>query len=104
MAALPTLDLVRTWVDVTESACSDEQLQAVMDGEAANQAKACRIADPDDRDADLIQAYYRRIARVLAARGVPLGTTSGEQGPIAVSRLDAEIERLEGYDRKFNVG
>lgn len=104
MPALPDVDTVRAWLGVADSAVTDLQLQAVMDAEASNQLKACRIVDPADRADDLCQAFLRRVARVLAARGVPLGVTSGEQGPMRLASFDAEIERLEGYDRGFWFG
>ena len=107
MGTLPTVDQVRDWCQVLESACSNEQLEQVMAGEAANQAKACLLSseDPDDRDDDLLQAFYRRCARQLAARGVPLGVTpNGEQGPMRLASFDAEIDRLEGHDRRFHFG
>jgi len=104
MPALPDVAEVRAWCQVSSASVPEPMLQAVMDGEAANQAKACRLADPADRPADLCQAFLRRVARVLAARGVPLGVTSGEQGPMRLASFDAEIERLEGYDRGFCFG
>lgn len=106
MPALPNVDQVREWCQVSTTAVSNVMLQSVMDGEAANQFKACRVADPADRPADLVQAFYRRCARELAARGVPLGTTPGNQefGPVRLASFDAEIERLEGYDRGFRFG
>ena len=104
MTALPDKAAMRAWCQVSTSAVTDAQLQQVMDAEAVNQAKACRLADPDDRDADLIQALFRRVARVLAARGIPTGLTDGEQGPQRLTAWDGEIQRLEGMDRKFNFG
>lgn len=104
MPLLPDVDAVRAWCDVSVASISDEQLLQVMQAEAVNQSKACRIFDPLDVDADLVQAFLRRIARVLAARGVPLGVVSNEQGPQRLASFDAEIERLEGYSRKFSFG
>jgi hypothetical protein len=107
MAMLPTVEQVRAWCQVSPTACTDEQLGQVMAGEAANQAKAC-LLDPtmpdDERDDDLVQAFYRRCARELAARGLPLGITEGEQGPMRLSSFDAEVDRLEGHDRRFTFG
>lgn len=104
MPALPTMDEVRAWCQVAVTACSNEQLQAVMDAEDVNQTKACRVPDPANRDADLVQAFLRRVARTLAARGVPLGLTQGEYGPARLGSFDGEIERLEGFDRGFHFG
>lgn len=104
MTALPDVDAVRAWCQCSDTAVTDEQLQQVIDAEAVNQTKACRMFDPADRDPDLIQALFRRVARVLAARGVPLGLTDGEQGPARLTAFDGEIQRLEGFDRKFTFG
>ena len=104
MTALPSPAAVRAWCQVSTSAVTDAQLQMVMDAEAVNQEKACRIPDPADRDPDLIEAFFRRVARVLAARGIPTGLTDGEQGPQRLTSWDGEIQRLEGMDRKFNFG
>ena len=101
MSALPDIPEVREWCGVSVAACSDALLADVMAAEAENQRKACRIADPLDRPADLCQAFLRRVARSLAARGVPLGLTSGEQGQLRLTTFDGEIERLEGWDRGF---
>lgn len=104
MPRLPDVDKVREWTGVSVTSCSDDLLKQVMAGEAANQEKACLIDDPDDRDPDLIQAFYRRCARELAARGVPLGVVQGEAGPARLGSFDAEIDRLEGNDRGFWFG
>lgn len=104
MTALPDVAAMRAWCQCSDTAVTNEQLQQVIDAEAVNQVKACRITDPADRDADLVQALFRRVARVLAARGIPLGITSGEQGPQRLASWDAEISRLEGFDRRFTFG
>lgn len=104
MPTLPTIEQVREWTQVSLESCSNEMLAQVMAGEATNQAKVCLIEDPDFLDPDLIQAFYRRCARELAARGVPLGVLQGEAGPARLGSFDAEIDRLEGNDREFHFG
>ena len=56
--------------------------------------------------ADLTQAIYRRVAREIAARGIPLGMLGAdtEYGTARLSRWDAEIERLEGPSRRVVFG
>lgn len=103
MGSIPTVPEVRAWLKVSTSAVSDDVLADVLAAESANQAKACRL-DPaaTERDDDLITALYRRCARQIAARGVPLGIVAdAEFGPMRMSTIDAEIERLEGYNRGF---
>lgn len=98
----PTVAQVRAWLKVSTAAVSDEDLAVVLAAELANQGKACRWPDPAGLPADLVAAIYRRCARALAARGLPLGYQVGDEfGAVRLSGLDAEIERLEGYDRGF---
>lgn len=109
MTALPTLERVRAWCGVSPSSLSDEDLLVIYDGEAANQARVCRLPDPLDvteRTADQVAAFYRRCARAVAAKGVPLGTMPGgdEYGPQSLARYDAEIERYEGPTRRVVFG
>jgi hypothetical protein len=106
-AAPPPLDDVRAWIRVPATLIPDAQLQQVIDAEALIQARLCRLPeDPAALTPDLVQAIYRRVAREVAARGVPLGMMGGdsEYGTARLSRFDAEIERLEGPNRKVVVG
>ena len=95
---------VRAWVQVPVSVMTDAQLQQVVDAETLLQARACTV--PATLTPDLIQAIYRRVAREVAARGVPLGVlgADSEYGPARISRWDAEIDRLEGPNRKLVWG
>jgi hypothetical protein len=91
----PNRDQVRRWTGVSASSITDEELQVVVDAEVFGQAQVCRV---DPYTPTLYQAVLRRCARELAARGLPLGLTSGESeyGPARLSTFDAEVERLEG--------
>ena len=103
----PTLAEVRAWLQVPASAVSDPQLQAALDSEVILQAAQCRIpVDVMAPTSHLTQALYRRVGRVIAARGVPLGAVGAdsEYGPSRLSRWDAEIERLEGPARVVVFG
>jgi|SRR5215510_4261609 len=106
MGTVPTVTEVRAWLKVSTSSVSDEVLTDILNAESANQAKACRLdVTATDRDDDLIAALFRRCARQVAARGVPLGIVAdAEYGPLRLSTIDAEIERLEGYNRGFYFG
>lgn len=104
----PDLAEVRAWLGTPDTVISDEQLQMVLDAEAAAQTIACTVpADPLLLPADLHAALLRRCARAVAARGVPLGLAGGEAyefGPTRLPGFDAEIERLEGGRRRFVFG
>jgi len=102
----PSLADVRAWVQVPASILSDPQLQIVLDAELLLQARLCRIGPDDTLDPNLTQAIYRRVAREVAARGVPLGMlgADSEYGPARLSRWDSEIDRLEGPSRVLVFG
>lgn len=94
----PTLEAVRAWVQVPATVVDDPSLTQVLDAEMDLQAKACRVPSEDPPVSALYQALYRRVAREVAARGVPLGMlgADSEYGPARLARWDAEVDRLEG--------
>ena len=95
--AAPSIDDVRKWAGVSLTSITDDQLQQVLDSELSLQAACCRIPPDDTRPAALDQAIYRRCARQVAARSLPLGYLNdvAEFGPVKLSSYDAEVERLE---------
>lgn len=96
MAQLPDVAAVRSWSSVTTASLSDDQVQQIIDTEAALQAACC--VWEDDYPISLAQALLRRAAREIAARQLPLGLsadTGGEYAPVRLPSFDAEIERLE---------
>lgn len=99
----PTPDQVRTWTGVSASSLDEEQLAIILDAEVYGQAQVCRV---DPYNPNLYQAVLRRCARHIAARGLPLGMTSGESeyGPARLATFDAEVERLEGPNRIVVTG
>lgn len=99
MAAPVDIADVRAWANISPGSITDEQLQQVLDAEAALQAARCTVPDGDEPlPAELIQALYRRCAREVSTRSLPLGFLSdtSEFGPVRLPSYDAEIERLEG--------
>ena len=96
-----TVDAVRAWAGISPTSITDAQLQQVIDAESALQAACCRVpVDPwgaNPQPAALVQALYRRCARQVSARSLPLGYLNdvAEFGPVKLSSYDAEIERLE---------
>lgn len=102
MAVGPSLDDVRAWIQIPASVVDDAQLQRVLDGEMAVQAQLCSVpVDPEPLPDELVQALYRRVARVIRLRSLPTGMVgdSDEFGPIQAARHDAEITRLEATHR-----
>lgn len=106
--AVPSTEDVRRWVQAPSTAITDEQLDQVIAAELENQAAMCTVpADPDDYPAMLAQALYRRVARELASRQVPLGVvgdTASEMGAARLATFDAEVERIEGPARMVVFG
>jgi hypothetical protein len=103
----PSIDDVRSWLQVPATVVGDDALQQVINAETLLQARLVRTpADPAALTPDLIQAIYRRVGREIAAKGVPLGMlgADAEFGPARLSRWDSEIERLEGPNRKVVFG
>lgn len=102
----PTVDAVRAWIQVPATILDDPQLAGVIGSEAELQL-ALLTFDPlgPYRD-DVVQALYRRVARQVAARGVPLGIlgSDAEYGGVYLGRWDAEIARLEGPSRALVMG
>lgn len=101
--AVPTLAEVRTRLSLTEARISTEELTDVLAAEVQLQAQVCRIpVDPTDPPADafpapLRGAIFRRIARALAMKGIPLAVLQGdaETGTTYLPSNDPEVRRLE---------
>lgn len=79
-------------------------IASALDAERSAQAAACRI---DDFTPALREALFRRVARNLAARSVPVASFSAFEGGGTVQRVpqrDAEVARLEAPYRRLVVG
>lgn len=102
---LPTVEEVRAWAGVNTASMPDAMLAPVLAAELAIQAQICWLddvtGDDDPYPPELRQAVYRRCARQIAARNLPLGLvdTSGETGATRLPNYDAEIQRLENPRR-----
>jgi hypothetical protein len=94
-AGYPTLTELRDWIQVPATVLSDEQLDVVAAAEqSAQDFLDWGVGDlPDDAAA----AFYKRVARAVAAKGVPLGilAADAEYGTVRLSRFDPEVARLE---------
>lgn len=79
-------------------------ITSVLDAERSAQAAVCRV---DDYTPALREALFRRVARNLAARSVPVASFSSFEGGATSQRVpmrDPEITRLEGPYRRLVVG
>jgi hypothetical protein len=120
MAQAPTVAQVRAWIGLTPADMTDAQLELILWAEEDTQDAYCDWDDsflpPGDIPEPLALALLRRVARSVAARGVPLGTlpaTSsgmgaeygipGGFGAGLLPRWDAEIERLEAPFRVAGI-
>lgn len=101
----PTAADVRAYLGT--SSYSDEQLEAALAAELAAQAHSCRVPAADAVwPADLAEAAYRRVARNLAMRNIPLAAFQGdaEVGSLVPPGRDPEVRRLEAPYRRLPVG
>lgn len=101
----PRLAPLKAYLGGKAALWPDAPLLAALDAETAAQARRCRV--PAEVPADLTEALYRRVARNLAMREVPLGMQAavGEFGAaLAKVGNDAEIHRLEAPHRKRVIG
>ena len=105
---LTTAQDVLDWAEIPPGAVDPLIVQAVLDGEQAAQALACRVPfNPAELPADLRLALLRRCARTLAARDVPLGVITGlgdGSSPSTLANFDAETRRLEKPHRRLFAG
>jgi hypothetical protein len=86
----------------------DDEIDGALFAERSAQARVCRVPnDAHDWPTDLAEALMRRVARNLAARGLPLGfqATVSDVG-VGSIRIgwDVEIRRLESPFRKAPLG
>jgi hypothetical protein len=92
----PSLAAIRAWVQVSAVVLDDVQLEHVAGAEQADQIAKCAVDAVELQD-PLYQAFLRRVARHLAAKGVPLGilAADAEYGTVRLSKFDPEYGRLE---------
>ncbi|GAB3812103.1 hypothetical protein [Kribbella italica] len=92
-----------------DTSYTTEELGKAFAAEKKAQAKVCRVpADDAEWDEDLSEALFRRVARNLAMRGIPLAILQGDADLGTVgARLpgrDPEVRRLEAPWRKLVMG
>lgn len=93
----PPLQELRDWIQVPATVLTDAQLQKVAGAEQDLQARYLLWTEADGVPDSITQAFMRRCARHVAARGIPLGLIGldAEYGTSRLVRWDAEIDRLE---------
>jgi hypothetical protein len=89
-----------------QNAWEEAQVTAALDTELAQAANRLTLPETDeDWPDDLREAMFRRVARNLATRGLPLGIQPGVDGnAIRIGAWNAEAERLEAPFRKVVIG
>lgn len=111
MPVAPTLPAVKAYLGDDHS-WSDDEVSAALAAETVAQARVVSFPAEDPLTplpypADLAEALYRRVARNLAMRAIPLGAqpTITEMG-IGTFRpgQDPEVRRLEAPYRRLVVG
>jgi hypothetical protein len=99
---MPTVADYRAYDEDGGGSWTDDQLQAVLDAEAAAQRAVCRVAAV--YSADLREALLRRVMRNLAMRQLPLSVETGDAGISFIPGRDPEVRRLEAPHRKLVIG
>lgn len=102
-AQLPAL---KTYLKQGAAFWSDDELEGALVAERSAQARRCKVP-ATDVPPDLTEGLFRRVARNLVLRGLPLGLqASTSETVIAVTKIgdDVEIRRLEGPYRKRVIG
>ena len=106
--ARPTIEEVRAYLKVPESALSDPDLIRMYAASIGVQDRRCRTPADDVNFPDALgQALLRRVQRQVAGRNLPLGMVgvdASEFGPSRIPVLDALIAELEAPFRKVVFG
>jgi hypothetical protein len=95
---MPTVDQLITYLGLTED--DEDEVQFALNTEAASQRDICRVGAVYS-DA-LRGALFRRVARNLALKGLPIMVLrgDGESGDTVLPGNDPEVRRLERPHRK----
>lgn len=102
---MPDIAEVRGYLDEESEQWTDEQLQPVMDAEAAAQRGLVRM--PAEYPADLRWAYLRRVQVALAAKAFTtmMRTGDAENGTLApIPGRDPIVRQYERPHRKLVLG
>ena len=98
----PDLTALKAYLGTLAGSATDSQLTIALATELAAQARVCNVGDYEAND--LVEAVFRRVARNLAMKALPLGVQMNDLGSIRLGSQDPEVRRLEGPFRKRVVG
>lgn len=104
-SGVPDLDDVKVYLKIDIGDTSQNvDIQSALDAEIQAQRDICRI--PEVFSPALKEALFRRVARNLALRGLPLAVLrgDGEAGDTVLPGRDPEVRRFEAPYRKRVVG
>lgn len=103
-SGMPTVNDLVLYLGQNTGTWSTADLQRTLDAERAAQRAKCgeRAAYP----ADLREALFRRCARNLAMRRLPLAVNMGDAdgGSLVIPGRDPEVRRLEAPYRRLVIG
>jgi hypothetical protein len=86
---------VRAALALPDSVITDEDLSDVLEAVRITQASVVEYPPAGTDTPDLDRALIRRVAREIAARGLPLGAQTTEYGTSYVPRHDPILNALE---------
>lgn len=99
----PDLTALKAYLGTLAGSATDSQLNIALATELAAQARVCNVGTYEDND--LVEVVFRRVARNLATKNLPLGMkTDPVLGSVRIGSQDPEVRRLEGPFRKRVVG
>lgn len=104
-SSVPDLDDVKGYLKIDlDDTSQDADIAGALEAEIQAQRDVCRI--PTEFSVALREALYRRVARNLALRGLPLAVLrgDGEAGDTVLPGRDPEVRRFEGPYRKLTMG
>jgi len=100
-------DTAAVKVYLGETSYSDAEIGAALAAELAAQSRVAKQPAADVAwPADLAEALFRRVARNLALRMLPLAVLQGdaEAGSLTPPGRDPEVRRLEAPHRRLVIG
>lgn len=104
-SGVPDLDDVKTYLKIDlDDTSQDVEITGALAAEIQAQRDVCRI--PEVFSPALREGLFRRVARNLALRGIPLAVLrgDGEAGDTVLPGRDPEVKRFEAPYRKRTVG
>ncbi|MEV4384388.1 hypothetical protein AB0J68_01465 [Micromonospora sp. NPDC049580] len=100
----PVVDVPKVVNYLGQISATEETVGEALEAETYAQARVCRVGAV--YPPDLREALFRRVARNLALRGIPLAVLRGdaEVGSTVLPGRDPEVRRLEAPHRRLPIG